>query len=124
MRSGNPQRALASAALSVVVPGGDSLARVVAPLAGPFVGRTGDLSDLAVTIEGEDAFDLGSCAHPIAAPALIVAGARDRFYPRQLLEETQQLIPGSVLHVIPRRGHLTVMSSPRLAPLVLGFLSD
>jgi pimeloyl-ACP methyl ester carboxylesterase len=55
---------------------------------------------------------------------MIVAGTRDRFYPRQLLEETQQLIPGSVLRLLPRRGHLTVMSHPRLAPTVRAFLAQ
>jgi pimeloyl-ACP methyl ester carboxylesterase len=119
IRAGKERQALASVALSMLVPGAEPLGRVLAPL----VRRPGDLSDLATTIEAEDGFDLARCDGTIEAPTLIVAGARDRFYPRQLLEETQQLIPRSVLIRIPRRGHLTVLSSPRLAAAVRGFLA-
>jgi pimeloyl-ACP methyl ester carboxylesterase len=123
VRAGNPRRALASAAVGVFVPGGEPLARVVAPMLGPVAKRIGDLSDLAATIEAEDPFDLAHCEAPITAPTLIVVGARDRFYPQDLVEETQRLIPGSVLHRLPRRGHLTVMSDARFGPLVRAFLA-
>jgi pimeloyl-ACP methyl ester carboxylesterase len=122
VRAGNRQRALASVTLAVLVPGGEPLTFALAPLMAPLARRIGDLSDLATTIEAEDAFDLARNG-TIRAPTLIVAGSRDRFYPRQLLEETQQLIPGSLLHRIPRRGHVTVMSSSRLTQLVRGFLA-
>jgi pimeloyl-ACP methyl ester carboxylesterase len=123
VRAGREARALASSALSVLAGGGQSLAGVLAPVAAPLVRRLGDLSDLATTIEAEDGFDLAHCDGTITAPTLIAAGARDRFYPRQLLEETQELIPGSVLVRIPRRGHLNVMSSPRLTATVRGFIA-
>lgn len=119
IRAGKEQQALASVALSMLAPRAESLGRVVAPL----VRRAGDLSDLATTIEAEDGFELARCNGTITAPTLIVAGARDRFYPRLLLEETQQLIPGSVLLRIPRRGHLTVMSATRLTATMRGFLT-
>jgi pimeloyl-ACP methyl ester carboxylesterase len=123
IRAGKPRRALASAALGVFVPRGESLARVVAPLMAPVAKRVGDLSDLATTIEAEDDFDLARCDGTITAPTLIVAGTRDRFYPQELLEDTQRLIAGSVLHRIPRRGHLTVMNDARATALVRGFLA-
>src|SRR5262245_50062094 len=122
VRAGNRERALASVALGVFLGGGEPLARLLAPLMTPLARRVGDLSDLAATIEAEDGFDLARCDGAITAPTRIVAGTRDRFYPRQLLEETQQLIPGSVLHRFPRRGHLTVMTDTRLAPLMRAFL--
>lgn len=122
-RAGKPARALASAALGVFLPGGERLAPLLGPFFAPYARRVGDLSDLATTIEAEDGFDLARCDRPITVPTLIVAGARDRFYPRQLLEETQQLIPGSSLRRFPRRGHLTVMTDPRLAPAVRAFLA-
>ena len=118
VREGNGKRALASLTVGVVLPGGEPLARLLAPLMSPLARSVGDLSDLATTIEAEDGFDLARCRDAIRAPTLIVAGARDRFYPRPLLEETQRLIPGSVLHLIPRRGHLTLMTDSRLAPTV------
>lgn len=123
IRAGKGRRALASVAVGIFVPGGESLGRVLAPLAAPFVGRVGDVSDLATTIEAEDGFDLARCNGTIAAPTLIAAGSRDRFYPRRLLEETQRLIPGSILLPIPRRGHLTVMAAPRLTATLRGFLT-
>ena len=89
----------------------------------PVAKRVGDLSDLATTIEAEDDFDLARCDGTITAPTLIVAGARDRFYPQELLEDTQRLIAGSVLHRIPRRGHLTVMNDSRATGLMRGFLA-
>ena len=119
IRAGRGRRALASVAAGIVVPGGEAVGRVLAP----FAGRVGDLSDLATTIEAEDGFDLARCDGAICAPTLIAAGSRDRFYPRRLLEETQQLIPGSVLLRIPRRGHPTVMAAPRLTATMRGFLT-
>jgi len=119
IRAGRGKRALASVAVGIVVPGGEPLGRVLAPL----IGRVGDLCDLATTIEAEDAFDLARCHGAITAPTLIAAGSRDRFYPRRLLEETQQLIPGTVLLRIPRRGHHTVLTAPRLTATMRGFLT-
>ena len=118
VRRGRPQRAVASAAAFVVLPKAEPLARLLTPL----VGDLGDLSDLAATIEAEEAFDLAFAARPISAPTLIVCGARDRFYPRALLEETQRLIPGSLLQLIPRRGHLTAGGAPRAVAAIRGFL--
>ena len=86
--------------------------------------RVGDLSDLATTIEAEDGFDLARCERTITAPTLIIAGDRDRFYPGWLLDETGQLIPGSILQRVPRHGHLTVMTTPRLVPIVRAHLQE
>ena len=122
VRAGDDKRALAST-VGAFLPGGEGLERLVAPLMSRFVRQVGDLSDLATTIEAEDGFDLARCDGTITAPTLIVAGARDRFYPRPLLEETRRLIPGSVLQVVPRRGHLTVMSDSRVVAMVRAHLT-
>ncbi|MGH3024901.1 MAG: alpha/beta fold hydrolase [Gaiellaceae bacterium] len=114
VRAGNQRRAVASLMIGILFPGDRAFAPLLAPLVSPLAKRVGDLSDLATTIEVEEDFDLARCDHTIAAPTVIIAGARDRFYPPSLLEETQRLIPGSTLHVIPRRGHLTVMTHPHL----------
>ena len=121
VRAGDNHRALASA-MGVVLPGGEPMAFLLTPFMSPFARRVGDLSDLATTIEAEDGFDLARCERTITAPTLIVAGDRDRFYPGWLLDETRQLIPGSILQRIPRRGHLTVMTNPRLVPTVRAHL--
>jgi pimeloyl-ACP methyl ester carboxylesterase len=83
--------------------------------------HAGDLGDLAVTLDAEDAFDLRVLA-PIHAPTLIVAGRRDRFYPQALFAETARLIPDSTLSVYPNRGHITVLSDPDAQAEVIRFL--
>ena len=124
IRAGDVRQAVASMMVGVAFPGAVPSARLLAPLISPLASRVGDLGDLAATIEAEDRFDLARCRATITAPTLIVAGARDRFYPRALREETQQLIPGSLLETIPRRGHLTVMNDSRLAATVRSFLQQ
>lgn len=89
---------------------------------GPRWFSTEDLGDMASTIEAEDGFDLADCP-AITRPTLLIAGARDRFYGRAILEETAALIPGCTLSLHPRRGHITVTSSPRAIAEALGFLS-
>jgi pimeloyl-ACP methyl ester carboxylesterase len=79
------------------------------------------LEDMARTIEAEDTFDLRDLA-TIRQPTLIIGGGRDRFYPTDLFEETRGLIPGAILTVHPRRGHLTVAATPRTVAEVVGFL--
>jgi pimeloyl-ACP methyl ester carboxylesterase len=104
---------------------GRSVARALARLAAPVVLRgAGDLADLATTIVAEDSFDLAACRGTVRAPTLIVTGGRDRFYEPQLVAETAQLIPGSRVHVFPRRGHVTVTAHPRFAQTILAFLAN
>lgn len=80
--------------------------------------------DLLATLDAEDGFDLAACAGTVRAPTLIVAGGRDRFYSRDLFEQTKQLIPGSHLYVRPRRGHTTVTFDPRAVATIQGFISS
>lgn len=119
IRAGEPDQALAALVVGIFFPAAQSLARPLAPLAGRLGRDLDDLDDLATTIEAEDEFDLASCAASIEAPTLIVAGARDRFHPKPLLDETQRLIAGSVLHTIPRHGHVTSTSAPSFKAAVL-----
>ena len=71
---------------------------------------------LAGTIELEDSFDLQTCADPIQASTLAIAGDRDRFYPTELLEQTASLIPHARLVLDPGHGHMTVTGLARSAP--------
>jgi pimeloyl-ACP methyl ester carboxylesterase len=91
VRAGKPQRGLALVALSIAGPNGVRLSAAFAPLFSPFAARVGDLSDLATTIEAEDAFDLAACK-TIEALTLIVGGDRDRFYDRARRVPCTQLI--------------------------------
>lgn len=82
----------------------------------------GGLLDMATTIEAEDEFDLARLV-AVRAPTLLVGGGRDRFYDRELFEDTARLIPGCVLKMHPRRGHITVLSDPHAAAEIRGFLT-
>jgi pimeloyl-ACP methyl ester carboxylesterase len=89
---------------------------------GPRLLTASGLADMATTAEAEDQFDLAELP-PIQAPTLIVAGGRDRYYDRELIAETAGLIPGCRVVVRPRRGHISVLWSPRSRAEIHGFLS-
>jgi pimeloyl-ACP methyl ester carboxylesterase len=124
IRAGAPRQASAVLAAALVPPGpGQVAAAAAAWLLGPSVIREpGDLDDMATTIEAEDGFDLAACP-VIGARTLILAGADDRFYAPSLFEETARLIPGSQLHLVAGRGHMTVMSDRRARSALASFLS-
>jgi len=126
LRAGARRKAFAVMGAGLVPPGrGQIPAGAVAWLVGPFAIRDRQgLDDMATTIEAEDAFDLAGCPTRIQAPTLIVAGGDDRFYTRELFEETARLIPGSRLRVLEKRGHVTVMTDRRFRPALSEFLSS
>lgn len=61
-----------------------ALRRPALPLVHRMVGSMApeDPTDLLVTLDAEDAFDVGEQLHRISAPTLVIGGARDPFYPR------------------------------------------
>jgi pimeloyl-ACP methyl ester carboxylesterase len=122
LRAGATPQALAVLGAALTPPGPwRFLAGLAGRIAGPRLVSEQGLADMATTMEAEDAFDLARLP-AIAAPTLIIAGGRDRFYSRALFEETAALIPGSRLELFERRGHITVLSSPRALATGLGFL--
>jgi pimeloyl-ACP methyl ester carboxylesterase len=80
------------------------------------------LQDMATTIEAEDEFDLARLP-TLRAPTLLVGGGRDRFYDKELFEQTARLIPGCVLEMHPNRGHITVLSDPGAVAQIRRFLN-
>ena len=96
-------------------------AAVAARVVGPRLFSPAALQDMATTIEAEDEFDLARLPQ-VRAPTFLVGGGRDRFYDRELFEQTAELIPRCVLKLHPRRGHVTVVSDRRAVAEVLGFL--
>jgi pimeloyl-ACP methyl ester carboxylesterase len=124
IRAGAPRRAMAVMAADLVPPWcGRTGAALAALLAGPGVlQHDHDLDDMAATIEAEDTFDLAKCP-PIRARTLIVAGGRDRFYSRSLIEETARLIPDSEPLVLERRGHVTALGDRRFGAALSAFLA-
>jgi pimeloyl-ACP methyl ester carboxylesterase len=124
LRAGRTRAAAGLAAASLVPRGFALPARAVGWLAARRVlPDDTTIADLASTIEAEDPFDLAACTRPIEAKTLIVAGARDAFYGRDLFEETAALIPGSILKIVERRGHITVTTDRRVQATIAGFLT-
>lgn len=81
-----------------------------------------DPSDMLVTLDAEDAFDVGDQLHQITAPTLVIGGAKDVFYPRQLFEETAAGVKDGRAHIYPTWGHPRTGASPTTANITLGFL--
>jgi pimeloyl-ACP methyl ester carboxylesterase len=126
VRAGALRQALALTVTGIVPPGrGQTAAAAAAWAAGPRVLAGGDdLSDMATTIEAEDTFDLAACASPIRAPTTILAGGADRWYSRELFDETARLIPGSRLRVFEGRGHVSVGRDPGFKQELDRFVQD
>jgi pimeloyl-ACP methyl ester carboxylesterase len=117
VRAGAHRQAIALLA-GELVPRGRLAAGIVASILGPLVLRDRQgLDDMATTIEAEDAFDLAALG-PIEAPTLIWCGREDRFYAPELFEETARLIPGSELHLLEGKGHVSALNDPRMRETV------
>ncbi|MDX6553208.1 MAG: hypothetical protein QOH74_1696 [Gaiellales bacterium] len=123
LRRGAHRQAAAVMTAGLVPPGrGKHVAGAAAWLAAPkIIHSERDAADMATTIEAEDNFDLATGA-TIEAPTLIVVGSEDRFYSRELFEETARLIPGSRLRVFEARGHVTATMQKDWGREIVSFL--
>jgi pimeloyl-ACP methyl ester carboxylesterase len=94
------------------------------PLSRLLAGRMApdDPTDLLVTLDAEDAFDVEADLHRITAPTLVVGGDRDVFYGRELFEGTAAGVRDGRAHIVPGWGHLRTTSSSATTTLTLGFL--
>jgi pimeloyl-ACP methyl ester carboxylesterase len=99
-------------------------ARLLAPVAwllDPLV-RPTDPADMVAFARAEDAFDLGSRLGEIAAPTLVIAGARDSVYSPEIFTRTAQGVANGRLVVYPRTGHGGTLTHRRFASDVISFL--
>jgi pimeloyl-ACP methyl ester carboxylesterase len=93
-------------------------------IAGPlFISRGWDPSDMIATIEAEDSFDLRGRLREISAPTLVIGGGRDRFYPRELFQETADGIPNARLVLYENRAHGGTFTDKRFGTDVVAFLT-
>ena len=81
-----------------------------------------DPTDLLVTLDAEDAFDVGDQLGRVTAPALVIGGARDGFYTRELFEVTAAGIRDGRVHIFDGWGHARTSASNATTNLTLGFL--
>ena len=80
-----------------------------------------DPSDLLVTLDAEDGFDVGGSLHRVSAPTLVMGGAKDVFYSRELFEQTAAGIPDGRVHIYPGWGHMRTTTSTVTGNISLGF---
>jgi pimeloyl-ACP methyl ester carboxylesterase len=79
-------------------------------------------SDMLVTIDAEDAFDVGGDLPRVTAPTLVVGGGKDPFYPRELFQATADGVQDGWAHIFEDWGHLRTAGSRSTTLLSLGFL--
>lgn len=79
-------------------------------------------ADLLVTLDAEDAFDVGAELPHVTAPTLVIGGARDTFYTRELFEATAAGVQDGWAHLYPDWGHARTVGSGATTYLTLGFL--
>jgi pimeloyl-ACP methyl ester carboxylesterase len=121
IRAGQPREAWASVITSMVP---SPLRLPTRPLSRLAAGRLtpDDPTDLLVTLEAEDAFDVQADLHRITAPTLVIGGAADKFYSRELFRDTAAGVRDGRVHIFPDWGHGRASSSSATTHLALGFM--
>lgn len=81
------------------------------------------VGDLIIETEAGIEFDSRAVLPDITTPVLLIAGERDRFFPRTVIEETAALIPHCTLIVHRNQGHMEVANDSRTVREVLRYAS-
>ena len=100
------------------------LRRPMRPLARQATGSMppDDPTDLLVTLDAEDAFDVEARLPRVTAPTLVIGGGKDAFYTRELFEGTAAGVRDGRVHVFQDWGHARTSGSNATTHLTLGFL--
>lgn len=97
--------------------------RLLAPIAGRWLAwQDCILSDVLVEARAEEGYDARPVLGQITAPVLMVAGERDTFLPREVIEETSRGIADCTVVWREGAGHDRTISSSRTRDDVLAFL--
>lgn len=80
-------------------------------------------ADLIVETEAGLTFDSRGVLPGITIPVLLIAGDRDPFFPRAVIDETAALIPNCTLILHEDQGHAEVVNDPRTVREVLRWAS-
>jgi pimeloyl-ACP methyl ester carboxylesterase len=81
-----------------------------------------DPSDMLVTIDAEDAFDVEPDLPRLEAPTLVLGGTADPFYSEDLFRRTAAGVADGRLVLFPGKGHMYVAGAAKPASVALGFL--
>lgn len=121
IRAGKPREAWASVITSMVP---SPLRAPTRPLSRFAAGRLTpeDPTDLLVTLEAEDAFDVEADLPRITAPTLVIGGAGDQFYSRELFRGTAAGVQDGRAHIFPDWGHARVSGAGATMQISLGFM--
>lgn len=115
------------AVLAEVLPGNRLrwLRRLLAPLPGRMLGwGEVNLGDILVETQAELDYDARHVLSQIGVPVLIIAGDRDNYLPRELIEETAQGIPDCTVIWHKGKGPAQTIRAKRSAGEVLAFLDQ
>jgi pimeloyl-ACP methyl ester carboxylesterase len=121
LRAGDATEALTVLATGIVPPPWRGPMRPVARLAARKM-RPEDSTDMLVTLDAEDVFDVESDLPRIAAPTLVIGGTKDVFYTRDLFEGTAASVQDGRVHLFEGWGHLRTAGSTATTHLTLGFM--
>ena len=121
IRAGEPRQAWASL-MTAMLPG--PLRRPARPLSRLAAGRMvpADPTDVLVTLDAEDAFNVEAGLPRVTAPTLVIAGSNDHFYAPELFQGTAAGVQDGRVHIFPGWGHVRASSSTATAHLTLGFM--
>ena len=121
IRSGEPRQAWASV-MTAMLPGPlRGPARPLSRLAvGPMV--PADPTDVLVTLDAEDAFNVEADLPRVTAPTLVIGGGNDHFYTQDLFQGTAAGVQDGRVHIFPGWGHVRASSSTATTHLTLGFM--
>lgn len=122
-RDGSHRRAWA--AIGGALAGGPVTAALMTGLlwlTGPWTAPK-DPGDMLATLEAEDSYDVTDRLHRVTAPTLVIAGARDGFYSRDVVERTASGIRGARLVLYPRKGHMAAIAHRPAGRAVTHFLT-
>jgi pimeloyl-ACP methyl ester carboxylesterase len=122
VRAGDYAGGMAEVATTLMLPAG--LRRPARPLARVAWGLMApkDPTDMLVTMDAEDSFDVTDRLHRIAAPTLVIGGGRDIGYSRELMEQTAAGVKDGRSHIYPNWGHNRTCMSSTTTNMMLGFM--
>ena len=103
---------------NIPAPVGRALAAIMARVsyAAPYIP-----SDVIIVAEAVNAFDGREILPEISMPVLLVGGDRDRWFAKEVYEETARLIPGCTLKLYQGKDHLGTIFNRRFPQDVLDF---
>jgi pimeloyl-ACP methyl ester carboxylesterase len=122
VRAGDYAGGMAEVATTLMLPA--SLRRPVRPMAKVAwrLMAPKDPTDMLVTLDAEDAFDVTDQLHRITAPTLVIGGGKDIGYSRELFEQTAAGVKDGHAHIYPNWGHNRTCMSSTTTNMMLGFM--